>query len=236
VDAESARFRPNYTSTGFWLGKFEVTQAEWTAMMGTNPSAFNGKNGNAALGPDTSRFPVDSVSWHDCESFIKKLNERAEAATPVFGTRVRFALPHEDEWEYACQGGLGNDRPFHFGGELDGRQANADATVPWGALGKGTTLGRPTTVGSYERGHPHPWGLCDMHGNVMEWCENRYSPSEDARVLRGGSGAVPPLACRSAARAPIDSGARGDRGGVRVCVRPMSDPAPSPKTAPLFVR
>jgi formylglycine-generating enzyme required for sulfatase activity/Tol biopolymer transport system component len=222
MDAESASHRPNYTSAGFWLGKFEVTQTEWKAVMGTNPSLFDGKNANLAKGMDTSRFPVENVNWHDCQEFVSKLNERVGTAAPEFGMRVRVSLPHEDEWEYACRGGLGNARVFYFGDVLDGTQANVDGTAPWGALGKGTKLGRPATVGSYERGQPHPWGLCDTHGNVAEWCENRYGLGEDTRVLRGGHWAVLPWECRAAGRGRAAPAARGDKGGLRGCVRPTT--------------
>ena len=223
MDAESEQFRPLYTSAGFWLAKYEVTQAEWAAVMGANPSVFNGKSANGAMGLDTSRFPVENLSWFDCQEFIKKLNERAASAGIALGTPVQFALPHEDEWEYACRGGLGNDRPFYFGGVLDGRQANIDGTAPWGVPGKSTKLGRPTTVGSYEAISPHPWGLCDIHGNVAEWCENTYGREEN-RVLRGGGWPTPAWECRSANRFRANPGIRG--AGMRVCVRPLPTPMP----------
>ncbi len=105
---------------------------------------------------------------------------------------------------------------------LDGRQANVDGTTLWGVAGKkGTRLGHPTAVGSYEITCPHPWGLCDMHGNVEEWCENTYG-GEDNRVLRGGNWAVLPWGCRAANRFRADANARGDRAGLRICVRPAS--------------
>ncbi len=85
-------------------------------MMGTNPSMFNGKNPNSVKGLDTSRFPVEMVSWDDCQAFVEKLNEKVGEAEKVFGGKVRFALPHEDEWEYACRGGLGNGQAFYFDG------------------------------------------------------------------------------------------------------------------------
>jgi formylglycine-generating enzyme required for sulfatase activity/Tol biopolymer transport system component len=219
-DAESEQFRPTYTSAGFWLGKYEVTQAEWAAVMGANPSAFNGRNANKAQGLDTSRFPVEGVSWNDCQAFVAKLNEQAAAVEKALGASARFALPHEDEWEYACRGGQGNGQPFHFGAVLDGRQANCNGSVPWGVATAGPNLGRPTAVGSYQKDHPHPWGLCDMHGNVSEWCENAYAAGEDGRVLRGGDWATPAWECRSANRFRLAPGFRGDRFGLRVCLRP----------------
>ena len=219
MDAESEQSRPIYKSIGFWLGKYEVTQAEWEGVMGANPSAFDGKKANKAKGQNTSRFPVDSVSWDDCQDFFKKVNEHTGVIEKALGTRVRLNLPHENEWEYACRGGKGNGWPFHFGAVLDGKQANCNGTVPWGVAAAGPSLGRTATVGSYAKDYPHPWGLADMHGNIAEWCENKYAVGEEARVLRGGNWASPAWECRSAARFRAKPGSIGDRGGLRVCVR-----------------
>ena len=218
MDAESEQFRPSYTSVGFWLGKYEVTQTEWAAVMGANPSVFDGKNANKAKALDTSRFPVENVSWNDCQDFLKRLNAKAGAVEKTLGTYAPLTLPHEDEWEFACRGGKGNGQPFHFGAVLDGRQANCDGTVPWGGRMPGPNLGRPTTVGSYGKDDPHPWGLCDMHGNVEEWCENTQVLGEVSRVLRGGAWAAPAWVCRSANRSSAPS-VRSYRAGLRVCVR-----------------
>ena len=87
---------------GFWLGKYEVTQAQWESVMGSNPSHFKGRD-----------LPVEQVSWNDCQEFIRKLNARGEGG---------FRLPTEAEWEYACR--AGTTTPFHFGSVLDGSQAN----------------------------------------------------------------------------------------------------------------
>jgi formylglycine-generating enzyme required for sulfatase activity len=203
-----------YTSKGFWLGKYEVTQAEWAAVMGSNPSHFDGKKDNKAKGLDTSRFPVESVSWHDCQGFLKTLNDRGGTAA-VFGRVGRFALPHEDEWEYACRGGRGNRRPFYLGTALDGRQANITGAGP-----PGTDLGRPEVVGQYAAAAPHPWGLCDMHGNVWEWCENKYGGAEHTHVVRGGSWADPAKKCRAATRGRFGAYDRFDNCGLRVAFRP----------------
>ncbi len=79
----------------------------------------------------------------------------------------------------------GDVQPFYFGAELNGRQANIDGRIPYGPT-PGPWLGRTTTVGSYERGFPHPWGLCDMHGNVWEFCDTDRSIPKGHRVIRGG--------------------------------------------------
>ena len=128
------------------MGKYTVTQAEWQAVMGNNPSAFDGKQDNTAKGLDTSRFPVEKVSWDMIcgkGGFLEKFNALG-GVEKVFGKAGTFALPHEDMWEYACRGGLGNDRPFYFGQVLDGTQANIDGNFPYGTPTKGPYLKRPT--------------------------------------------------------------------------------------------
>ena len=202
-DAEAARGK--FKTNGFWMGKYTVTQAEWTAVMGINPSRFDGKKDNKAKGMDTSRFPVESVSWdmicgQDGKGgFLAKVNAHG-GIQKAFGKPGTFALPHEDMWEYACRGGLGNAQPFHFGKELDGTKANFDSDFPFGTATKIKALDRPTPVGEYEKKVPHPWGLCDMHGNVYQWCENYYDKTNISRVLRGGSWYSDAHYCRAAYR------------------------------------
>jgi formylglycine-generating enzyme required for sulfatase activity len=191
-----------FTTGGFWMGKYEVTQQEWVAVMGKNPSYFRvgGLGGEGLDGiKDTSRFPVEGVSWDDCQAFLKRLNERA-GVQAAFGRPVTFKLPHEDEWEYACRGGKGNKQPFYFGAELNGRQANCDGTEPYGTKTKGPYLERTAAVGSYAKEYPHPWNLCDMHGNVYEHCDNLHSKNGTDRVVRGGSWGSNAVNCRSADR------------------------------------
>jgi len=202
-------------SKGFWLGKYEVTQAEWRAVMGANPSYYNGKKDNNAMGMDTWRFPVETVSWNNCQEFLKKTNAR-----PRSGIKGKFKLPHEDEWEYACRGGLGNERPFYFGSELNGTQANCAGIFPYGTTTKGVYKQRPETVGSYAVKARHPWSLCDMHGNVCEWCDNKHKQSEDKRVMRGGFWQFHARLCRAAARYSFAPDTSGSDYGFRVCFRP----------------
>ncbi|HQU45660.1 MAG TPA: SUMF1/EgtB/PvdO family nonheme iron enzyme, partial [Pirellulales bacterium] len=194
----------------FYLGVYEVTQAEYKRVMGDNPSDFS-SGGKAAVlvsGLDTRRFPVENVSWDDATDFCEKLSDRA-------GERAagrRYRLPTEAEWEYACR--AGTTTPFHFGGELSGRGANCNGNYPYGTSVKGPYLGRTTTVGSY-RDRANAFGLYDMHGNVWEWCADWYdskyyddSAADDPqgpaagsfRVIRGGGwdaarfAVVPPAA------------------------------------------
>src|SRR5206468_519820 len=121
--SEAEGVRGKYKTKGFWLGKYEVTQAEWKTVMGDNPS-YNSKDGEGketVKGLDTARFPVEQVSWDDCQKFLEKVNARGGAAN-IFGKAGQFRLPHEDEWEYACRGGKGNGRAFCWGDELNGTQ------------------------------------------------------------------------------------------------------------------
>jgi formylglycine-generating enzyme required for sulfatase activity len=210
-----------YTSKGYWLGKCAVTQAEWQAMMGDNPSWFSKDGGGKekVAGLETGRFPVEQVSWQDCARFLGKLNDRGGAANG-FGKRGGFVLPHEYEWEYACRGGLGNRLAFYFGGALNGKQANCCGTVPFGTETKGPHMERTTAVGAYENVAPHPWGLCDMHGNVWQWCENWGDHDRAYRACRGGCWDGIPWDCRAAFRYGQEPALRHRYFGFRVCFRP----------------
>ncbi len=194
--AESEAKRGVYTSKGFWLGKYPVTQAEWHAVTGESPSYFRAGAGGAAQvkGLDTTRFPVETVSWDMCRDFLKRLNAGATGG-------VVFGLPHEDQWEYACRGGRGNDQPFYWGAELNGTQANIDGNNPFGTAVKGDSLQRPCPVEFANRGNypAHPWGLVHTIGNVWEWCENAYDLA-NSRVLRGGAWILGGMNCRAAYR------------------------------------
>ena len=144
---------------GFWLGKFEVSQALWAAVLGTNPSRFPAD--------DPALYPVEMVSREDCLQFVDKLNALA-------GTKG-FRLPAEREWEYACR--AGSTTAFFWG--------NVESSDRMCA---GGTAKRPSASGKYAA---NKWGFCDMHGNVAEWCDDRFGgagdDAADAYVLRGGS-------------------------------------------------
>ncbi len=135
----------------YYLGAFEVTQAQYLKVMGNNPSYFQGDQVN---GVDSSSHPVDQVSWDDAVEFCKRLSELPEERA---AGRV-YRLPTEAEWEYACRSG--SSAPFGFGGlEL------ADDYGWFSSNSKGTSH----PVGKKEM---NAWGLYDMHGNVMEWCSD----------------------------------------------------------------
>jgi formylglycine-generating enzyme required for sulfatase activity len=183
---------------GFWMGRHEVTQGQYEAVMGTNPSAFE------TCGKDC---PVEGVSWKDAKKFISKLNARNEGLV--------YSLPSEAEWEYAAR--AGTTTAFAFGDSLGSTQANFDGNYPSGGASKGPYLGRTTKVGSYR---PNAWGLYDMHGNVWEWVEDIYNdggytglPTDGSanttrgdsslRVLRGGSWNLEGADSRSSRRSSI---------------------------------
>ncbi|MBC8426491.1 SUMF1/EgtB/PvdO family nonheme iron enzyme [bacterium] len=174
----------------FYLGVYEVTQSEYEAVMGSNPSKFKG-----------ARLPVETVSWEEAMDFCRKLS-----ATEG----VEYRLPTEAEWEYACR--AGTTTPFSFGSSLNGDQANCDGNYPYGTLTKGAYKKQTVTVGSYAA---NAFGLYDLHGNVWEWCSDWYdgkyyagSPVDDPtgptggsrRVCRGGSWDGDARGCRAANR------------------------------------
>lgn len=161
--------------------------------------------------------------------------ERAGGVKATFGRPVTFKLPHEDEWEYACRGGKGNKQPFHFGAELNGRQANCDGTErPYGTKAEGPYLERTAAVGSYAKKYPHPWNLCDIHGNVSERCDNRRDRNGPDRAIRGGAWGSCAVNCRSANRAFHPPDARYPTGsdGLRVLGAVVGLEAPPDKTGP----
>ncbi len=208
-----------FETRGFWLGKYPVTQAEWMAVMGENPSCFDGKNNNEARGLDTSRFPVEQVNWDDCQKFLERSNQN-RGKGGIASEGGRFVLPHEDQWEYACRGGQGNNRAFYFGNELNGIQANCNGDFPYRMDRKGENKERTTEVGRYAERWPHPWGLCDMHGNVYQWCANRYEGHASAYSLRGGAWLAVARDCRAAARRWNEPELRTNFMGLRVCLVP----------------
>ena len=210
----------------FYLGKYEVTQQQYRAVTGGNPSWFctSGGGKDRVKGMDTDRLPAEMVSWHDAVEFCRALSSRAaETAAGRF-----YRLPTEAEWEYACRAGTSG--PFHFGDSLNGNEANCNGIFPCGTATKGPYLERTTAVGSYR---PNTFGLHDMHGNVWEWCADRHgsdyyvtSPQADpqgpeagfSRVLRGGCWLDFASRCRSAQRFGFAPDFRFDHFGFRVAM------------------
>ena len=173
-------------SQGFWMGETEVTQGLWKEVMWDNPS--QNKSGDD--------YPVENVSWDDCQRFLDALNGKA----PVAGFKWR--LPTEAEWEYACRAGTTGE----YGGT--GLLKN----MGWHSENSGS--------------HTHPvgqmrangWGLHDMHGNVSEWCSDHYWDNlhSSGRVRRGGSCFNGASICRSARRDTFAQGGRSAFLGFRV--------------------
>jgi formylglycine-generating enzyme required for sulfatase activity len=179
------------------VGVYPVTQAEWTTVMGSNPSHFSSMSDQ-----DTNCFPVECVSWDDTQEFLERLN----ASHALEGWSYR--LLSEAEWEYTCRGGT--VAPYWFGGKLNGKEANCDGNYPY-QTSKGPYLKRPSAVGSYGA---NPFGLHDQHGNIQEWCQDWFGSTYDhsvtqdpagpttgsSRLLRGGSWYNVASGCRSAYR------------------------------------
>jgi len=191
-------------SKPFFMGIHEVTQAEYVAVMETNPSEYGpkGKGWAKLAGQDVRRFPVENVSWNDAKDFCRRLSSRKEELDKGH----RYRLPTEAEWEYACR--AGTTTPFSFGNSLEAGQANSDTNRPYGGGKKEKGPGHPVAVGSYPA---NAFGLFDMHGNVWEWCEDYFGPysatedpkgpnSGEDRIFRGGAWAFGGMECRSASR------------------------------------
>lgn len=163
----------------FYLGKYEVTQAQWEMVMGNNSTRDE---------ETLATLPVTSVSWYDCQDFIKKLNKKLTGKT-----KGQYRLPTEAEWEYACR--AGSLTAYSFGNKITPKNGNYSDSKIYG----------PVKVGSFKA---NAFGLYDMHGNVFEWCEDKYgeyltNPKGlygQRRVLRGGSFGCRASSTRSAFR------------------------------------
>ena len=193
-------------SKGYYMGVCSVTQEEWQAVMGNNPSHFRAEK----------KLPVEQVSWHDCQEFIKKLREK---------DKKPYRLPTEAEWEFACR--AGTSTPFNFGKTISTDQVNYNGNEPYGDGKRGVDRQKTTPVGSFPA---NAWGLYDMHGNVYAWCQDWYGdyPKKDVvdpqgkkkgdlRVLRGGSWYYAPGYCRSAYRHKGVPDQRYGNVGCRLC-------------------
>jgi len=227
--------------SGFWMGKYHVTQRQYVKTSGkANPSYYcsTGDGKNRVLGINTDDFPVEWVSWEEARKWTEDLNRKiadGKVKVPARWKSWELSLPSEAQWEYAVRGGRGNGQAYYWGNEANGKQANCYGGFPYGTNTKGPYIKRTTKVGSYEKVAPHPWGLCDMSGNVWQWCLDIYDPYENAPkkkdpvqltglaehgvVMRGGSWEENPWNCRSASRDWIGKMGHREDIGFRVCFR-----------------
>ncbi|MBF0284710.1 MAG: formylglycine-generating enzyme family protein [Magnetococcales bacterium] len=196
---------------GFWMGVHAVTQAQWEALGMENRSGF-------ANGGD---FPVENVSWHECQEFIRRLNQRT-------GRKI-YRLPTEAEWEYACR--AGSETPFPWGASHDDARANVNGRQVFGEGAPGLFRNTTTPVGSFP---PNGFGLYDMPGNVWNWCADWHDPVyyrkpraargnlpcrrwlSGKRVLRGGAWSHGPAYARSACRDALAPHLRDIDVGLRI--------------------
>jgi formylglycine-generating enzyme required for sulfatase activity/uncharacterized caspase-like protein len=187
------------TVQSFLMGKYLVTQAQWRRVaalpkvkvdLKADPSNFKGDN-----------RPLEQVSWYDAVEFCDRLSKH---------TNKQYRLPSEAEWEYACR--AGTTTPFHFGETITTELANYDGNNIYASEPKGKHRQQTTEVGIFP---PNAFGLYDMHGNVLEWCQDSWHDSykgapsngsawidndNQSRLMRGGSWIVIPSYCRSAFR------------------------------------
>ena len=190
--------RPTHrvTLSPYFIGKYEVTQELYEAVMGNNPSHFQG-NG----------LPVENVTWIEAEKFVETLNELMHDS---LGNR-KFALPSEAQWEYAARGGAEGE-VYKFSG------SDVANDVAWSSENSND---RTHTVGMLK---PNELGLYDMSGNVWEWCEDWYRKipegkfSNNFHVIRGGGFDCSPRYCRSTNRFMYDQRRRRDLVGLRLAM------------------
>jgi formylglycine-generating enzyme required for sulfatase activity len=195
------------TVAPFLMGRFPITQEQWHTIMGTTPSRFDG-----------AQLPVENVSWNDAQSFCERLSKR---------TGNTYRLPSEAQWEYACR--AQTTAPFSFGETLTTDVANYNGEFTYQAGPRGVYRHTTTNVGSFP---PNAFGLCDMHGNVWEWCADVWhdgyhgAPADGRawegqddhpyRAARGGCWHDTPEVCRSAARLKMRANEGDEFMGFRV--------------------
>ena len=207
------------------MAKYPVTQAQWQVVAAMSQV-------NTQLKPDPSKFkgdnrPVEQVSWDEAIEFCDRLTAH---------TKRQYRLPSESEWEYACR--AGTTTPFHFGETISPELANYDSSVAYADGATGKKRGETTPVDYFKIANA--WGLCDMHGNVYEWCQdywhNNYegAPKDGSawltgylkntrHAMRGGSQRNPPRNCRSASRSNNNPDERYNHLGFRVsCSAPAT--------------
>ncbi len=200
-------------SRPMYIGKYEITQGQWTKVMGSNPAYFKRSKEFA---------PVENVSWNDCQAFLNRL------ATMEGVPEGTYRLPTEAEWEYACR--AGTQTPFCYGNQASMRNMNCQGR--YGGALTGPEMDSTISVGAFQ---PNAWGLYDMHGNVWEWVADGYAaqypdgpvtdpvgPNNNLRAVRGGAWNYSAYRCRSAERYPQRITEREENIGLRL-VRNIPD-------------
>ncbi len=201
---------------GYWLGKYEVTQSEWKDVMKTEPWKGN------RLTREGADFPATCVSWDDATAFCRKLTDQERKASRL-SKDWEYTLPTEAQWERACR--ARTRTKFSFGDD-DSKLGD----YAWFAAN--ARMAGENYAHQVGQKKPNPWGLCDMHGNVWEWCRDVFAdklpggrdpevkPEEKAadlrRVFRGGDWNDVPAGCRSASRQGLRPISRDDSLGFRV--------------------
>jgi formylglycine-generating enzyme required for sulfatase activity len=188
----------------FEIAVHTVTQGQWEAVMGFNPSTYSRTGPVRWRMQDISDeelklFPVESISWEDAQAFVKKINQLER------GKGYRYRLPTEAEWEYACRCGATSEEECSYAFYLDkptnhlsATDANFNGHYPFDAP-KGPFLARTTRVGAYP---PNRLGLCDMHGNVWQWCEEA-TPGATQVTGRGGMYGSEGIDCQVTSRSDV---------------------------------
>jgi formylglycine-generating enzyme required for sulfatase activity len=208
---------------GYWMSKYETTQAQWKRVMGKLPGELT----TELSGGD--ELPVGNVNFAEAEAFCHKLTEMSRQSG-VVPKDWEFRLPTEAQWEYSCR--AGTTTATSFGEKLSSKQANFKGKAYNGAE-PGPSLNQAAQVGSYPS---NAWGLHDMHGNIYEWCRDWYHTklpggtdpdlsslkgpkNRDgtfSRVRRGGCWADDGWPCRSASRLRFEPDRRYDHIGFRI--------------------
>jgi eukaryotic-like serine/threonine-protein kinase len=198
------------TLSPFYMGKYAITQAQYRQVMGDSL--------RSVLGAD---YPIEKISWDDAIAFCTKLSQK---------TGKQYSLPSESQWEYACRAQTTSN--YHFGETITPDLVNYNGEYPYNGAPVGQNRDRSTPVGSFP---PNAFGLYDMHGNVWEWCLDRYQPNyltapidgsafldssssagSSKRVMRGGAWDYVAKGCRSSVRCSLNSSLRMNGCGFRV--------------------
>ncbi|MBO7091594.1 MAG: formylglycine-generating enzyme family protein [Victivallales bacterium] len=234
----------------FWMGKTEVTQLQWDAVMGTNPERYNQAwyHGDA--------LPMENVSWMEANEFCRRLTEQEKKAKRIPENAI-FRLPTEAEWEYACR--AGTTTAFNNGKDFLQKGTNCPelAEVATFRFNSGGKRGRFNRTKQVATRRPNAWGLLDMHGNVAEWCDDNYTvitppvpetekkskkakkqesevvnDKASQKIIRGGSFMSMPQFCRAAYRGSAEPVTRNNTIGFRVVLSTVQPPAPAAAPAP----